>query len=49
MCICPQLLVEIEEKLNEEVNAIEDEESGVMTIKIKNTTNMKAIKVWRSL
>ena len=36
---------EIEEKLNEEVNTTENEESGAMIIKIKNTSNMKVIKV----
>lgn len=35
---------EIEEKLNEEVNTTENEESGTIMIRIKNTTNMKAIK-----
>jgi len=39
------LLDEIEEKLNEEVNTTENEESGAMIIKIKNTSNMKVIKV----
>lgn len=35
---------EIEEKLNEEVNTTENEESGAIMIRIKNTANMKAIK-----
>jgi len=35
---------EIEEKLNEEVNTTENEESGAVIIRIKNTANMKAIK-----
>jgi len=35
----------IEKKLNEEVNTTENEEGGGIVIRIKNTYNMKVIKV----